>query len=131
MILSDQLNVRSYSYPDSWAVGPLKTQAEEIAAATASGPKEKTPPAPVVPQHPLLSELNDEQRFLVYQLRDKTGLNIQWSRMCIDANGWNLENAERNFQELMANSRVCLHGPSLVYLMLRVCVGFDPARCIH
>ncbi|KAG8779149.1 nuclear mRNA export, poly(A)+RNA binding protein [Serendipita sp. 397] len=37
MIISDQLNIRSYSSHESWAIGPMSTQAQEIAAVIASG----------------------------------------------------------------------------------------------
>jgi hypothetical protein len=84
MVLSDQLNIRQYSSHDSWAVGPILTQAEEadriISANTAhvsslrmSGdvpglPTAVTPipgtlptPAPAAPPgeiiHPLLADL--------------------------------------------------------------------------
>lgn len=37
MVLSDQLNIRQYSCHDSWAVGPLKTQTQEVEAILAGG----------------------------------------------------------------------------------------------
>lgn len=85
MVLSDQLNIRQYSSHDSWAVGPLLTQAEEanniiganvpapVSSSRLSGdvpglPTTVTPipgtlptPAPAAPStetiHPLLADL--------------------------------------------------------------------------
>lgn len=67
MILSDQLNVRQYSLPDCWTLGPMKTQAQEIEASGGIPARSRvTPqrkagtPAPLVTPntlHPLLSDL--------------------------------------------------------------------------
>jgi hypothetical protein len=51
-ILSDQLNVRQYSSPDSWAVGPMLTQAQEaeaLIAGSKANPAHSTQQTNVIP----------------------------------------------------------------------------------
>ncbi|PVF97236.1 NTF2-like protein [Serendipita vermifera] len=127
MILSDQLNIRQYSSHDSWTAGPMLTQAQEV-ELIASAPPGPPPPVQVtgdipgiasvvtpipgsVPAqagpaqaaesvHPLLADLADSQRASMIQLQAQTGLNFQYTMMCLDANGWDYAQALANYEEL-------------------------------
>ncbi|KAG8800358.1 nuclear mRNA export, poly(A)+RNA binding protein [Serendipita sp. 398] len=128
MIISDQLNIRSYSSHESWAVGPMSTQAQEIAAVIASGSVHSSHPTRVtgdtshmvssasastsgstIPAnsqsteqlHPLLADLGDSQRASMVQLQAITGLNFQYTMMCLEANGWDFAQAKVNYDELV------------------------------
>ncbi|KAG8754820.1 nuclear mRNA export, poly(A)+RNA binding protein [Serendipita sp. 396] len=128
MIISDQLNIRSYSSHESWAIGPMSTQAQEIAAVIASGSVHSSHPTRVtgdtshmvssasastsgstIPAnsqsteqlHPLLADLGDSQRASMVQLQAITGLNFQYTMMCLEANGWDFAQAKVNYDELV------------------------------
>lgn len=131
MVLSDQLNIRQYSSHDSWAVGPLLTQAEEanniiganvpapVSSSRLSGdvpglPTTVTPipgtlptPAPAAPPtetiHPLLADLADSQRAAMIEMQKQTGLNFQYTMMCLEANGWDFTLARSNYDELISS----------------------------
>ena len=37
---------------------------------------------------------------LIAQVRQRTGMNFQFTTMCLDNNGWNLETAMKNYEEI-------------------------------
>ncbi|KAG9012465.1 nuclear mRNA export, poly(A)+RNA binding protein [Tulasnella sp. JGI-2019a] len=132
VIVSDQLVIRNYSSPESWAPGPITVQlaepegAEESIKASTSMAKPQLaqlqhplPPAPhpaqsqrtpVPQQQPLQPVINNEmlaklpepQRELTVQLQMQTGLNTQFAGECMNANGWDLAQAVDNFHRLRA-----------------------------
>ncbi|KAG8815958.1 nuclear mRNA export, poly(A)+RNA binding protein [Serendipita sp. 399] len=133
MIISDQLNVRSYSSHESWAVGPMSTQAQEIAAVIASGAVHSGHPTRVTgdtshsiqsgpasnsgsnmsaqppsteTMHPLLVDLGDSQRASMIQFQAITGLNFQYTMMALEANGWDFAQAKANYDELVNSNPV-------------------------
>ena len=50
VILSDQLNIRSYSSPESWKPGPLRVQSSPDEAATSSAPQPQLPSTGLSPE---------------------------------------------------------------------------------
>jgi len=54
--------------------------------------------------HPLLNDLADSQRVAMLQLQALTGLNFQWTMMCLEANGWDLALAKSNYDELISST---------------------------
>jgi len=109
-ILSDQLVVRGYSSHETWTPGPLKIQGVDLAIP---GP----PPSQIVvtsaammpvasqpqPIDSVLAAFGEPQRSLIVQCMTKTGLNSDFAKMCLEANGWDIEGAFANFQELRAS----------------------------
>lgn len=175
-ILSDQLNVRQYSSNDSWAVGPMLTQAEEAEALIAgnkanSGPSTQqtnvipgvsTTVAPIPgslpaqPQagssealHPMLSDLvsaliarsvvrllmsiskADSQRAAMLQLQQMTGLNFQYTAMCLEANGWDLGAAKNNYDELISSTPVSVGQMINSFISNGLSLAHDTSGSIH
>jgi TAP C-terminal domain len=63
----------------------------------------------------------DSQRVAMLQLQALTGLNFQWTMMCLEANGWDLALAKSNYDELISSvpvsnllfvMTVCTYTPS-------------------
>lgn len=127
MILADELVVRAYSSHEAWRPGPMKVQAGEAPSAPAApAPAAVVPPpapsltpqaqaqlqeglAPIVSfvsiQGPegitnRLSMQPEPQRSLVLQVCQRTGLNVRFSVDCLEGNGWNLERALANFEQV-------------------------------
>ena len=48
----------------------------------------------------------DSQRVAMLQLQALTGLNFQWTMMCLEANGWDLALAKSNYDELISSTPV-------------------------
>ncbi|THH28012.1 hypothetical protein EUX98_g6178 [Antrodiella citrinella] len=111
MVLSDQLCVRAYSHHEAWRVGPMKIQTGD-----------RTPPRAVSPtpdsgigmsgwmatlSHQGQQQVKEElaripepQRTLVQQVCQRTGLNVRFSVDCLEGNGWELERAVANFEQV-------------------------------
>ncbi|KAG8880824.1 nuclear mRNA export, poly(A)+RNA binding protein [Tulasnella sp. 331] len=130
VVVSDQLVIRNYSSPESWAPGPLLVQTPEpegaegpnkaavtVAKAQPTQLQHPLPTAPHLSQsHPtpvtqpvqpvlnneILANLPEAQRELTIQLQMQTGLNTQFAGECMNANGWNLAQALENFNRLRA-----------------------------
>ncbi|RXK37779.1 hypothetical protein M231_04935 [Tremella mesenterica] len=51
------------------------------------------------------SPINAEQQkeVLITQLRQRTGMNVTFSTLCLEQNGWDLEIAYKNFEEIRSN----------------------------
>lgn len=108
MVLSDQLCVRAYSHHEAWRPGPMKVQTGD-----------KTPravtPTPDPTMHGWMATLSHQgqqqvkeelaripepQRALVQQVCQRTGLNVRFSVDCLEGNGWDLERAVANFEQV-------------------------------
>jgi len=103
MILSDQWTIRSYSNYEAWKPGPLIVQ---------------PPPRPLAPRQPLpqksqhpkvelpaaqqaaLANIPEPQRSLVLQICMQTRLNVDFAVQCLEGNGWDLQRAVANFNEV-------------------------------
>ncbi|THH21303.1 hypothetical protein EW146_g226 [Bondarzewia mesenterica] len=94
-ILSDQLVVRGYSSHEAWKPGAMLVQA---AAA---------PSIPSIPeaQASLLNSIPEPQRSLVVQISQRTGLNVRFSVDCLQGNGWDLDKAMANFEQVKVRTR--------------------------
>ncbi|KDN50615.1 hypothetical protein RSAG8_01113, partial [Rhizoctonia solani AG-8 WAC10335] len=101
-ILSDQLTVRGYSANEAWAPGPIVVQNVNSGKGTTPVPTIPAPMPSIVmaPMDPVLADLSDPQRALMVECAGRTGLNAQYSRMCLEGNGWDLAKALVNFEEL-------------------------------
>ncbi|CAE6470841.1 unnamed protein product, partial [Rhizoctonia solani] len=102
-ILSDQLTVRGYSANEAWVPGPIVVQ--NVNSGKGTTPVPTTIPAPIprvemAPVDPVLADLSEPQRALMVECAGRTGLNAQYSRMCLEGNGWDLAKALTNFEEL-------------------------------
>lgn len=47
-----------------------------------------------------IKEPNNAQEVLVEQVKQRTGMNAQYASMCLVQNGWDLDTALRNFEEI-------------------------------
>ncbi|KAF5379779.1 hypothetical protein D9615_005706 [Tricholomella constricta] len=108
VIVSDQWTVRVYSSHEAWKPGPMLVQAlsreeqEARNAATTTAPQPSQPlPLPFDPQAALAS-MPEPQRNLVMQVCQRTGLNVRFSIDCLAGNGWGLDRAIANFEQVKA-----------------------------
>ncbi|KZT07659.1 NTF2-like protein [Laetiporus sulphureus 93-53] len=99
LILSDQLVVRAYSSHEAWRPGPMRMQAEDpLPAASHSATSEQ----PQIPPHlqEALAAMPEPQRSLVLQICQRTGLNVSFAVQCLEGNGWDMERAVTNFEQV-------------------------------
>ncbi|CAE6442313.1 unnamed protein product [Rhizoctonia solani] len=98
-ILSDQLTVRGYSANEAWVPGPIVVQNVNSGKGTTPVPT-LMPSVEMAPMDPVLADLSEPQRALMVECAGRTRLNAQYSRMCLEGNGWDLAKALANFEEL-------------------------------
>lgn len=92
-ILSDQLVIRGFSSHEAWSPGPLLVQAAPPSSQPASLP------ASIQRQ---LEEIPEPQRSLVTQICALTRLNVQFAFDCLQNNGWAVDRAVANFEQVKA-----------------------------
>ncbi|TFK46129.1 NTF2-like protein [Heliocybe sulcata] len=124
MIMSDQLVVRSYSSPEAWKPGPMRVQhGDPLPAFSLS----QIPPEVQQELSQIVSgPCPEPQRSLVLQICQRTGLNVKFAVECLQSNGWDLDRAVKNFEEVKV--RAC----NGVYVLARVDVpaGQSCSRCL-
>ncbi|EJD06393.1 NTF2-like protein [Fomitiporia mediterranea MF3/22] len=111
-ILSDQLTVRPYSSPEAWKPGPLKVQGVDHTnpRAAPQTPQKRPQQLRADTQRKLmepevqamLGTIPDSQRRLVVQISQRTGLNVKFSYDCLENNGWDIDRAVANFEQVKA-----------------------------
>ncbi|QRV74948.1 mRNA export factor mex67 [Ceratobasidium sp. AG-Ba] len=92
----DRVFILAPAPPDSpahaagWMVTILSDQLTSVSMGT--------PAEPVM--DPVLATLSEPQRALLVECANRTGLNAEFSKMCMEGNGWDLNKALANFEEL-------------------------------
>ncbi|KAH8101983.1 hypothetical protein DFH11DRAFT_542620 [Phellopilus nigrolimitatus] len=107
-ILSDHLTVRLYSSPEAWSPGPLKVQGEGKGSRQRQVTPQPQAPATQVLNPKVqaqLSAIPEPQRSLVLAICQRTNLNIKFAADCLDMNGWDVEKAMMNFEQVKKNER--------------------------
>ncbi|KAI3615783.1 mrna export receptor mex67 [Moniliophthora roreri] len=114
VIISDQLMIRGYSGHDAWKTGPMvvqpdppqRTQSQQDKAApfnASSSQGQETLQSGLPPdQQSALMTIPEPQRSLVVQVCARTRLNVRFAVECLTGNGWDLEKAIANFNEVKA-----------------------------
>lgn len=120
MILSDELSVRGYTDPATWATPPppAPTPAAPVAPVPVAAPvalaagvpvQERAPglvrPTSIRPlRPPQLTRFHftqtDQQQQCVLELQGATRLTYTYSHMCLEQNGWDPAVAFANFKAL-------------------------------
>jgi len=103
MILSDQLVVRAYSSHEAWRPGPLLVQAAENGSVTSGSAGSKIPPQKLAQMNQDVLAIDERQRPFVVQICERTGLNVKYAVDCLQGNGWDLDRAVANFEEVKGN----------------------------
>lgn len=112
VILSDQWTIRAYSSCDAWKPGPLLVQ------ATKAEPIRNPPVQAPIPvsgslsnqwldslpseQRNALSTIPEPQRNFVIDVMRRTNLNVKFAVDCLQNNGWTVERALANFEQVKA-----------------------------
>ncbi|KAJ3995862.1 hypothetical protein F5050DRAFT_1799946 [Lentinula boryana] len=107
VIISDQWTIRAYSSSDAWKPGPMVVQPDPALnrqkdagpSATDSNPGQ-TRPLLSPEQQNALNQIPDPQRSMVLHICVRTGLNVQFSYDCLTNNGWDVEKAFANFEQV-------------------------------
>ncbi|KAL4064487.1 hypothetical protein J3A83DRAFT_4360985 [Scleroderma citrinum] len=105
MILSDQWTVRAYSSHEAWRPGPMRVQAGETLSPTQRQmpvPQQSTSTLPQTQLEEVLSTSSEPQRSLIMQICQRTGLNVKYAVDCLQNNGWDVDRAIANFEEVKA-----------------------------
>ncbi|RHZ52008.1 hypothetical protein CDV55_102370 [Aspergillus turcosus] len=101
-VVSDVLCLRAYGGHEAWVpealVAPQSVQPAIQPAAPPAAP-------PAVPEGygmplPGKPEAQVQQEQLVMQMSTKTNMTLQYSEMALSGNGWNMEAALKNFEQL-------------------------------
>ncbi|KAH9972126.1 NTF2-like protein [Lactifluus volemus] len=90
-VLSDQLVIRAYSSHEAWNLGPLLLQ------ATSSGSQLAPLPASIEQE---LGTIPEPQRSLVTRICTLTRLNVPFAVDCLQNNGWDVDRAVANFEQV-------------------------------
>ncbi|KAH0585512.1 hypothetical protein H2248_008748 [Termitomyces sp. 'cryptogamus'] len=103
VIVSDQWTVRVYSSHEAWKPGPLLVQAlsrEEQQAQNAASAPALQPLTFDQQSQAALAAMPEPQRNLVMQVCQRTRLNVPFAVDCLTGNGWDLNRAIANFEEV-------------------------------
>ncbi|KIK62433.1 hypothetical protein GYMLUDRAFT_41872 [Collybiopsis luxurians FD-317 M1] len=105
VIISDQWTIRAYSSPDSWKPGPMIVQPDPVSKQStenaSSTPKQPSQPLQLsAEQQAAVASIPEPQRSMVMHICARTGLNIQFSVDCLTNNGWDVEKAFVNFEQV-------------------------------
>lgn len=106
-VLNDIMCARAYGGYEAWSpdsqpipqavAPPMPTPIAPAPVAALPGfPEGYGTPAPGKPE----TQVQQEQ--LIMQISSKSGMTIQYSQMALSGNGWNLDAAWKNFEELKA-----------------------------
>ncbi|EIW83907.1 NTF2-like protein [Coniophora puteana RWD-64-598 SS2] len=99
VILSDQWIIRNYSSHEAWQPGPLSVQGDAKGTRDTGAQPSAAPPAHVAEA---LSNFTEHQRNLIWQMCQRSGLNIKYAFDCLENNAWDLERAVANFEQVKA-----------------------------
>jgi len=107
VILSDQWTIRGYSSHEAWKAGPMlvqaltrQQQAQASRATAQSQQPELQASSLALDQQAALAAVPGMQHPLVLQICARTGLNVKFAVDCLTGNGWDLEKAVANFNEV-------------------------------
>ncbi|GKZ19105.1 nuclear mRNA export, poly(A)+RNA binding protein [Aspergillus brasiliensis] len=108
-VVSDILCLRAYGGHEAWIpeVPPAVPQAAPPAAPAAPTPAALPVAIPGAPEGygmpaPGKADTQVQQEQLVLQMSSNTRMTLQYSEMALSGNGWNMDAALKNFQELKA-----------------------------
>ncbi|KAF9886838.1 nuclear mRNA export, poly(A)+RNA binding protein [Aspergillus nanangensis] len=113
-VISDILCLRAYGGHEAWIVeNPPAISAAQPAPVVQPAVQPAAIPAamPAAPNGygmaaPGKSDAQVQQEQLVMQLSSKTSMTLQYSELALSGNGWNLEAALKNFEELKAQGQL-------------------------
>lgn len=109
VILSDQWTIRAYSSHEAWRPGPMRVQAGEGLPTTSQQPPQAMPqqsasttivPSSQAQVQEALSGFSEPQRRLIVEICQRTGLNVKYAVDCLQNNGWDLDRAVANFEQV-------------------------------
>lgn len=103
-VLNDALTLRAFGGHDAWSPDNVAIP-QAIAPPAAVAPGAPAPAQPAAPEGyglpgPGKTDAQVQQEQMVTQLSEKSGMTLQFSEMALSSNGWNLESAWTNFEQL-------------------------------
>ncbi|KAL3481226.1 hypothetical protein BJX99DRAFT_219376 [Aspergillus californicus] len=114
-VINDVLCLRAFGGNEAWQLGP-QPAAQPAALVTAPAAVQIAPPAaaPSTPAGyglpaPGKTDVQVQQEQLVMQLSTKTMMTQEYSEMALSGNGWNLDAALKNFEELKSQGTLPAH----------------------
>lgn len=115
-VACDTLVLRQYGGYDAWQ--PEEENPTSI--PTAQAQHQISVPAGFALSGPGKTEEQVQKEVLAVELSKGTGMTLEYSGLCLEQCGWNLEGAAVSFEQ----AKVCLHAPSLHdCLLIWLCLG--------
>ncbi|OJJ57106.1 hypothetical protein ASPSYDRAFT_33239 [Aspergillus sydowii CBS 593.65] len=105
-VINDVLCLRAFGGNEAWQLEPQPAAAQPVpppVAAPAANPA--APPGYGLPA-PGKADVQVQQEQLVMQLSAKTMMTLQYSELALSGNGWNLDAALKNFEELKTQGQL-------------------------
>ncbi|KAL4792969.1 hypothetical protein BDV19DRAFT_367402 [Aspergillus venezuelensis] len=102
-VISDVLCLRAFGGNEAWQLEPQNAAVQPTVAGAAAippAPPGYGQPAPGKPD----AQVQQEQ--LVMQLSAKTMMTLQYSELALSGNGWNMDAALKNFEELKTSGQL-------------------------
>ncbi|KAL4864124.1 hypothetical protein BDV12DRAFT_16843 [Aspergillus spectabilis] len=107
-VINDVLCLRAFGGREAWQAEPQPAAVPPAAAPVPVAAPMVNPAAPAgygVPG-PGKTDVQVQQEQLVMQLSAKTMMTLQYSELALSGNGWNLDAAMKNFQELKTQGQL-------------------------
>lgn len=139
-VISDVLCLRAYGGHEAWVpeglpapqaappvqpiqpVQPAAVPAAPVAPAVPAAPEGYGVPAPTK------TDAQVQQEQLVMEMSAKTRMTLQYSEMALSGNGWNMEAALKNFEDLKVSITFELRYCSILFLTFLTCRLRDNCR---
>lgn len=116
-VISDILCLRAYGGNEAWTLDsqPIPSQIQPSTVPVPAAPVVPPEAAPAVPAAPEgyglpipgKSELQVQQEQLILQMSAKTKMTLPYSEMALSGNGWDMEAALKNFEQLKVRLDSC------------------------
>ncbi|KAL4902323.1 hypothetical protein BDW74DRAFT_180824 [Aspergillus multicolor] len=105
-VISDVLCLRAYGGNEAWQLEPQPAAAPPAMVPTSATAANPAAPAGYGLPAPGKPDAQVQQEQLVMQLSAKTMMTLQYSELALSGNGWNMEAALKNFEELKTQGQL-------------------------
>lgn len=106
-VVSDILVLRAPGGSGAWGVSSTYQDPATAAAVEPRIPHPEVPPGSGIGQPaPGKSDVQVQQELLAIELSFKTSMKLEWAAKCLIENGWDMQKAFVNFQDLVAKEKI-------------------------
>ncbi|KAL4912040.1 hypothetical protein BDW62DRAFT_195570 [Aspergillus aurantiobrunneus] len=105
-VISDVLCLRAFGGNEAWQLEPQAVAAQQATAPVEAPAANPSAPAGYGLPAPGKADVQVQQEQLVMQLSGKTMMTLQYSELALSGNGWNMDAALKNFEELKTQGQL-------------------------